>query len=91
MKTQNENHVLIVVITTSGIWPADGYDKTPVHQKVKVILKQAANKLGIVSTDNWVAKVGVREIDPELTFEQNNLSGTVSIDYGPRESGGGKV
>lgn len=89
MNSQNENHVLVVVVTTSGIWPTEGYDKTPVHQKVKVILKQAATKLGIVSTENWIAKVGIREINPELTFEQNNLSGTVTIDYGPRESGGG--
>jgi hypothetical protein len=84
-----ENHVDVVVLTTSGTYPEQGFDRTPSHQKVKVILKQAATKLRIVSTENWIAKVGGVEINPELSFEENHLTGQVTIDYGPREGGGG--
>ncbi|MDZ7650294.1 MAG: hypothetical protein U5K54_25915 [Cytophagales bacterium] len=56
-KEQNENHVEVAVVTTSGSYPEHEFEKTPSHQKVKVILKKAADKLGIVSTENWIAKV----------------------------------
>jgi hypothetical protein len=88
-KDKNENHVQVAVVTTSGSWPDEGFEKTPSNQKVKVVLKKAADKLKIVSTDNWVAKVDGTEINPELSFEENNLKGTITIDYGPREGGGG--
>jgi len=87
---KKENHVQVAVITTSGSWPSEGYEKTPSNQKVKVVLKKAAHELKIVSTDNWVAKVNGKEINPELSFEENHLTGNVTIDYGPREGGGGK-
>lgn len=89
-KDKNENHVQVAVVTTSGSWPAEGFDKTPSHQKVKVVLKKAADHLKIVSTENWVAKVNGREINPDLSFEENLLTGEITIDYGPREGGGGK-
>lgn len=89
-KEKKENHVLVEVVTTSGTYPASGFDQTPVNQKVKIILKQAADELKIVTTDKWVATIGGRVIDPELTFAENNLSGEVSIDYGLSESGGGQ-
>lgn len=88
-KEKSENHLEVAVVTTSGSYPDEGFEKTPGHQKVKVILKKAADKLGIVSTTNWVAKVDGREINPELSYEENNLSGKITIDYGPREGGGG--
>jgi len=93
MNTQSEhdkNHVQVAVVTTSGSWPVEGYEKAPSNQKVKVVLKKAAHELKIVSTDNWVAKVNGKEINPELSFEENHLTGNVTIDYGPREGGGGR-
>jgi len=91
MSTENkENHLQVAVITTSGSWPTEGFETMPSHQKVKVVLKKAIDSIQIVATDNWLAKVEGREINQELNFEENNLSGTISIDYGPREGGGGK-
>jgi hypothetical protein len=87
---KKENHLLVAVVTTSGSWPKEGYENIPIHQKVKIVLKKAVDFIQIVSTDNWIAKVEGREINPENNFEENNLSGTISIDYGPREGGGGK-
>lgn len=88
-KEKKENFVEVAVVTTSGSFPEEGFEKTPIHQKVMVILKKAQEKLGIVSTDKWVAKVGGRVINPDLSYEENNLNGTVTIDYGPPEGGGG--
>jgi hypothetical protein len=93
MNTENakpENHVEVVVVTTSGSWPDEGFERTPSNQKVKIVLKKAADKLNIVSTKNWVAKVNGREINPDLSYEENHLTGKITIDYGPREGGGGQ-
>lgn len=89
-KEKHENHVQVAVVTTSGAWPHEGFEKVPDNQKVKVMLLKAAEKLGIVSTDSWVAKVNGKEINPELSFEDNHLKGKVTIDFGPREGGGGR-
>lgn len=86
---KNDNHVQVAVITTSGSWPTEGFEQVPTNQKVKVVLKKAADSIPIVATDGWVAKVNGREINPELSFAENNLSGEITIDYGPREGGGG--
>jgi len=88
-KDQNPNHIDVAVITTSGSWPADGYESIPNHQKVSVFLKKATDKLGIVSTAGWVAKVDGKVIQVDNTYLENNLSGKIDIDYGPPEGGGG--
>jgi hypothetical protein len=83
-------HIGVAVITTSGIWPPDGYDPTPPHQKVRVQLERAARELRLTDTSNWVAKVAGRELDVNASFIDNGLSSQVGIDYGPREGGGGR-
>lgn len=85
----DKNHVEVVVVTTSGRYPATGTDRNSVNQPVENVLKKAAKELHIVSTDNWIARVGGREIDVNKSYADNGLSGTVTIDYGPREGGGG--
>jgi hypothetical protein len=86
-----ENFVQVAVVTTSGSYPAEGYDRSPVNQKVKIFLAEAARKLNIADISNWVARVGNKEINPELSYEENGLSGEIDIDFGPRESGGGNA
>lgn len=86
-----ENFVHVAVVTTSGSYPADGYDKSPVNQKVRIFLAEAAKKLKIADFSNWIARVGNKEINPEQTYEENELSGEIDIDFGPRESGGGNA
>lgn len=85
----DEHKVQVVVITTSGLYPNHGSEGVPPNQKVRVQLKQAADKLHLTDTDGWVARVGGREIDPDKSYAENGLSGTVRIDWGPREGGGG--
>ena len=84
-----EDHVFVAVITTSGSWPKEGFEKVTSNQKVSVFLKKAAHELKIVSTEGWIAKVDNKEIQVDNTYFENHLSGEVIIDYGPREGGGG--
>jgi hypothetical protein len=94
-KHQHEDHgekfVQVAAVTTSGSYPAEGYDKTPANQKVKIFLVEAARELRIADTSNWVARVGNREINLEQSFAENGLVGQIDIDFGPRESGGGNA
>lgn len=92
-KPPKEQFVEVSVSTTAGFYPAEGTDRTPIHQKISVILQQAKNKLNISDVTNWVLSVtdasGHRELDPQNTYLDSGLSGTVEIDWGPREGGGG--
>lgn len=87
---KTENHLEVVVVTTSGSWPSEGFETIPIHQKIRVALVKAAESIKIVSTVDWIAKVNGKIIDTELNYEENDLSGKISIDFGPSEGGGGK-
>jgi hypothetical protein len=82
-------HIFVLVVTTSGTWPVQGFESVPVHQPIKDELHRATTKLGITDTTNWVAKVEGRELDVSKDYPQNGLHKKVCIDYGPREGGGG--
>jgi hypothetical protein len=84
-----ETHVEVVVVTTSGSYPTTGTDRVSAHQPVRNQLAKAARELHIVDTAGWIARVDGREIDVEKSYVENHLAGTVRIDYGPREGGGG--
>ncbi|TLM62278.1 MAG: hypothetical protein FDZ69_13180 [Deltaproteobacteria bacterium] len=86
-----ENFVQVAAVTTSGSYPAEGYENAPANQKVRVFLAEATRKLNITDVSNWIARVGNKEVNPELSYEENGLSGEIDIDFGPRESGGGNA
>ena len=90
MAAEHDSHVEGSVVTTSGNFPATGTDRVSSHQPVHVELAAATRKLEIVDTTNWVARVGGKEIDVNKSYVENGLTGTVKIDYGPREGGGGE-
>ncbi|HMO79578.1 MAG TPA: hypothetical protein PKD24_02185 [Pyrinomonadaceae bacterium] len=85
----DRNFAEAAVVTTSGSYPKNGFERTPIRQKISVILKKAANKLEITDTTDWVATVGEQEVNPDSSYLDCGLSGEVEIDYGPREGGGG--
>jgi len=87
--TKPDNHVEVEVITTSGSYPASGAVRAAANQPVHVELEKAVRELHIVDTNGWIARVNGREIDPSKSYVENGLAGTVKIDYGPREGGGG--
>jgi hypothetical protein len=84
-----ENHVEVVVVTTSGLYPTTGTDRVAANQPVKVQLEKALKALKIVDATNWVATANANQIDLAKSYADNGLSGTVSIDYGPNHGGGG--
>jgi hypothetical protein len=88
---KEDNFVEVSISTTSGFFPASGMDRVAIHQKVRVELKKAADKLELTNTDGWVATVGnpPREINVEQSFDANHLTGKVEIVWGPRHGGGG--
>jgi len=85
--------VEVSISTTAGFFPAEGFDRVPAHQKIKVELEKAARKLQINNTSGWIATVstpgGKRTLDVEKSYAENALSGQVEIDWGPSEGGGG--
>jgi len=85
----DDNHIEVAVVTTSGRWPTTGFDRVATHQPVKVELADAAKHLALVSTSNWVARVGTKELKIEASYLDNGLATQAEIDYGPREAGGG--
>lgn len=90
-ETSVDKKVDVAVVTTSGRYPQTGTDSVPGSQPVDVELKKAVKALHIVDTTNWVARVGGTEIDLTKSYDDNHLSGMVTIDYGPREGGGGQA
>jgi hypothetical protein len=93
---ENDNagkFVAISISTTAGFFPAEGFNRLPAHQPVKVELERARSKLEIRDVAGWIATVagpaGKRVIDPEKSYAENSLSGEVEIDWGPSEGGGG--
>jgi hypothetical protein len=78
-----------VQITAAG----SGFNRVSADQKVEVELGKAKHELKIKDTAGWVATVigpaGKRELDVSKSYAENNLSGKVEIDWGPKEGGGG--
>lgn len=89
MKEEKKNQVSVVVITTSGTWPMEGFETVPDHQKIKNQLEKATRELHLTDTTNWIAKINGQEIDVEKNYIELGLNGEISIDFGPREGGGG--
>ena len=89
----HHHKVEVSVSTTSGFFPAEGFNHVPGEQKVEVELERAKHELKIKDTTNWVASIngphGKRIINPAHSYRENGLSGKVEIDWGPSEGGGG--
>ncbi len=84
-----QQHIKISVVTTSGTWPEQDFATVPIHQKVRVALEKAAHDLKIADVSTWVARVGGRDLVLDQSWLENGVSGVVTLDYGPVESGGG--
>jgi len=86
---ENKNQVALQVITTSGNFPEKGFADFNIHEKLEVVLKAAARELKLQGTQNWVARLGNRQLDPALTLEANHIPNDSKIFWGPTEPGGG--
>jgi hypothetical protein len=77
------------VYTTSGAFPRKGSESVKADDLVQKILEQAQHALHLTDVSGWEATVDGKIVDPNKTYEQNHLTGTVVIHWGPREGGGG--
>lgn len=87
---QDDKKIGVAIATTSGFYPETGFIQVPANQKIEVELRKAAKALNLTDTSNWVTKVEGRTIEPNQSYAENQLSGEVEIDWGPREGGGGQ-
>jgi hypothetical protein len=69
-----EQHLQVVVVTTSGTFPKDGSDRVPAHQPVKVELHKVQKELEIADTVGWIVTVGNTEIDPDKSYADNGYA-----------------
>lgn len=83
------SHIDVVVATTAGFYPAEGFERLPAKQPINEQLAKAATALKITDVSGWIARVGTRELNVEASYAANNLTCKVEIDYGRREGGGG--
>lgn len=81
--------IAVQVITTSGNFPADGFRSFNGHEPLHAVLSQAAGHLKLRNTRGWVAKLGDRELNPQLSLDANRIPSGSQIFWGPVERGGG--
>lgn len=84
-----EHFVEVAIHTTSGTNPDDGYIRFNQNQPVRHALKEAEKRYNITDTSNWVALRNEAELNPDGSYVDQELSGQLDIDWGPREGGGG--
>lgn len=88
MKVKTDE-VEVRVITTSGNFPAHGFESFHEQQKVGVALSQAAAKLKLHNTSTWAATLNGRTLNPDRSFGENNIPDESEIFWGPVAPGGG--
>lgn len=88
-KNVHPDTVMVTVVTTAGIYPAEGAKRYPRSTRIADVLADAARKLDIRDSSTWIVTVAGRDLSPTMTFAQANLAGTVALEWGPREGGGG--
>jgi hypothetical protein len=90
-KDKHPAKVLVMVVTTAGIFPAEGSKQYAAETLVSAVLADAARKLHITAAPDWIVTADGRDLHPDMSFEQQGLSGAVRIEWGPREGGGGRA
>jgi hypothetical protein len=86
---KDENHVDLRVVTGAGNYPESGFRSYNIHEKLGIVLQQAAKELKLQNTEGWVAKSGERELDPARTIGENQIQDEAKIFWAPKEPGGG--
>lgn len=89
MAKQQPNEIEVQVVTGAGNFPDEGFAHFNIHQKLSHVLEKAKDELDLQNTGGWVARIGNRNLDPNLSLADNGLSGFVQISWGPVEPGGG--
>jgi len=87
--TKIGTEIAVQVLTTSGNYPSDSFEDLNRHEPLHAVLSQAAGRLKLRNTDDWVAKLGDRVLNTQLSLEANGIPSRSQIFWGPVERGGG--
>ena len=80
----------VAVITPVGTFPGDDdFRRVPETEIVARVLEQAARKLKLTNTADWVAHADGRHLNTHETFKANGLRGICEIEWHKHEGGGG--
>lgn len=89
-KDEHPDKVLVTVVTTAGVFPNEGVARYAATTPIAAVLADARKGLHIAEVPaDWVVTVNNVDVGPGQTFEQAHLSGSVKLEWGPREGGGG--
>jgi hypothetical protein len=88
-KEETRERVQVQVVTVSGNYPEDGYKKYQGSDLLRKVLEEAKNHLELHDTENWMAKLDGRILDPNLSLEANHVPGKAQIMWAKDEHGGG--
>lgn len=88
---EHEKFIDVQIITSSGNFPETGFKRFNEHEKLELVLKEAAQHLKLQNTENWIARLGDRQLDPAATLEGNHIPDHSKIFWAPPEPGGGTV
>jgi hypothetical protein len=90
-EVHEEHDVAVAVITPVGTYPdEDDFRRVRDTTVIARVLEQAAEKLKLTNTSDWVARVHDRGvIDVTRTFREEHLAGIVEIEWHKHEGGGG--
>lgn len=86
---KQQQFVTLQVVTTSGNYPTDGFQRYNEHEKLSTVLHEAARELRLRNTDGWLAMIGDRQLDPSKSIAENGLTDATRIQWAPVERGGG--
>jgi hypothetical protein len=88
---QHEHKIELKIVTTAGNFPESGFKEFSWHEKLETVLKEAAEHLKLHNTENWIARLGDRQLNPALSLEANQIPDKSKISWAPSEPGGGKL
>lgn len=86
-----EQRIAVKVVTTAGNFPESGFKEFNAHEKLETVLKEAAHFLKLQNTGTWIARLGDRQLNPELSLEANHIPDKSKISWAPSEPGGGEL
>ena len=84
-----DRFVDVRVVTTTTLFPAEGYERVPEMQKLMPILHRAAAALGLTDTSGYIVTVNGTVVDPNQTYEALSLTGKIDLRWGPEAGAGG--
>ena len=82
----------VTVLTTVGMFPSeDDYRRAHENETIQKLLDEVKKAQSLKDTSEWVLRLepGHRDINPDKTFKEEQLSCVIALEWHKREGGGG--